>query len=261
MSQDHKRMPRETDAMHPRSGVHWARTRHRRATDASDQERLRTLTSEVALAAERERGRIAAGLHDELGQLLALAKMKAGMAATATDAEERASQLGDLRKVLEEAICATRSLTFELGSPLLQEPGLEAALSSLGEEVEAKSGIRVRFHCDGASIPLPEQEKLILYQAVRELLFNVVKHAGAGSATVSASCSGGRLRIAVQDDGVGFNPEGQDQCFDRSGGFGLFSLRERLSYLGGRVVLDSGPDRGTRVLLEVPLRSDSRGDS
>lgn len=255
MSKEHKlRLPQEKDAEPGRGRLHRPRTTRRRAVDASYRERLRALASEVALAAERERSRIATGLHDELGQLLALAKMKAGAAAATTDAEERDSQLRDLGKVLDEAIRATRSLTFDLGSPMLEEVGLEAALSSLGEEVQAKNGIRVRFESDGASRSLPEEVGLALYQAVRELLFNVVKHAGTRSATVSTSCSSGHLRIAVQDDGVGFDPEGLGRCFDRTGGFGLFSLRERLSYLGGRVVLDSGPGRGTRVVLEMPLR-------
>jgi len=259
MSQENKRSLRETDTLPRLEGTH--RARRRRSLDASYQERLRALASEVALAAERERRRIATGLHDEVGQLLALAKMKVGAAAVAESGEERATQLGDLSKVLDEAIGAIRSLTFELGSPMLEELGLEPALSRLGEEMEAKSGIRVHFQGDGAVAVLPKEVALTLYQAVRELLFNVVKHACTLSAVVSISCSNRWLRIAVQDEGVGFDPEGLGQCFGRTGGFGLFSLRERLDRLGGRVVLNSEPGGGTRVVLEVPLYPESQEDS
>lgn len=260
MSHEHKLRLWEKGGDARRSDVHRPRTQRRRAADVSYQERLRALASEVALAAERERRRIATGLHDELGQLLALAKMKAGAAAAAVDAEVRAAQLGDLRRVLDDAIRATRSLTFELGSPMLEE-GLEAALASLGEEVQDKSGIQVRFEGDGGSDALPDEAALTLYHAVRELLFNVVKHSGTRSATVSTSRPRGSFRVVVQDDGVGFDPEGLARCFGPAGGFGLFSMRERLSYLGGRMVLDSAPGRGTRVVLEVPLGPDRRDDA
>jgi signal transduction histidine kinase len=228
------------------------RSRHgRRALDVAYQDRLRALASQ---AAERERGRIARGLHDQLGPLLALAKMKIGAMKAATDREEKETHLEDLRTVLEEAIRATRSLTFELGSPGIEHLGLEAALQSLGEEVGTKCGIRVRFESDGGPISLPDETSLVLYQAVRELLFNVVKHAGTRSASVATARRGECVRITVRDGGVGFCPEELRQCFTPSGGFGLLSLRERLEYLGGRMELESSPGRGTQVVLEVPLR-------
>ena len=94
---------------------------------------------------------------------------------------------------------------------------------------------------------------VLLFQAVRELLVNVVKHAGASKVRVGTRSDGGELIIDVRDDGIGFNPEGLALKVDRDGGYGLFSIHERLSSVGGRMHIDAHRGRGTLVSLSVPL--------
>jgi signal transduction histidine kinase len=99
---------------------------------------------------------------------------------------------------------------------------------------------------------VPEHVAVLLFQAVRELLVNVVKHARASAAWITCEEDQGDIRIVVGDDGVGFDASGKDPFFSTTGSFGLFSVRERLGSLGGFVEIDSGSE-GTRVTLGVPL--------
>jgi signal transduction histidine kinase len=207
-----------------------------------------TLAAEVFLAEERERRRIAAGLHDQVGQLLATARMM--LSATEKGAE---ADLEEIRNLLDQALRATRSLTFELSSPVLDQLGLNAALESLGEDLESRSGIRCRFRSRGRDGDVPEEAARVVYQGVKELLFNIVKHAEAHAVAISTARQDGHLSVMVEDDGRGFDVSSLGEGFGPSGGFGLFSLRECLSHLGGRLEIRSGRGRGTRVTLEVPL--------
>ena len=216
-------------------------------------EQLQTLTSELSLAEERERRRIATGLHDQIGQTLAIVKMRlGGLDAAAVDGDAR-RQLAELRELVDQTVNAIRSLTFELSSPLLYELGLEAALQALAEQVEERHGIACGFDTDRASKPLTDDSNVVLYYVVRELLFNVVKHAEAHRARVAVRVDGGEIRITVEDDGVGFDATGFGETFGASGGFGLFSIRERLNHLGGSLAVESDSGRGTRVVVTAPL--------
>jgi len=223
----------------------------------TDQKRLRSLASQLALAEERERRRIAAALHDDVGQTLALALIKLGELAAASPPPEFAATIVWVHEMIALVLKRTRSLTFELSPPVLYELGFEDALGWLVEEFQKQHPLRWEFRGEHLSPPLEDDVRVTLFQGARELLFNVVKHARAETVTVQVECDPGEVRVRVEDDGVGFaadelrsNPKAKD-------GFGLFSVRERLESLGGRLEVDSQPGRGTRATLAAPLASSS----
>ena len=140
----------------------------------------------------------------------------------------------------------------ELGPVVLNEHDLAAAVESVGKRMESY-GLRVVVCDDGLPKPLHRDVLGLLFQSVRELLFNVVKHAGTDSATVSLKRVGGEVRVTVADSGGGFDASRQQAGPSPAGGFGLLSIRERLDLLGGRVEMDSSPGQGTRIELAAPL--------
>jgi PAS domain S-box-containing protein len=215
--------------------------------------RLRTLASELSLAEERERRQIAADLHDHTSQALAVAKIKLAALEKEVRSENLAAHLEEIRKLLEETIEHTRALTFELSPPVLYQIGFEAAVSWLAEQFQKEHGISCQFEDDWQSKPLDEDVRTILFKATRELLLNITKHAKAKKARLSVQKDDEAIRVTVQDDGIGFDTSAQDPPASATGGFGLFSIRERLNYIGGQVEIYSGPGRGTRVTLTAPL--------
>jgi signal transduction histidine kinase len=175
-----------------------------------------------------------------------------------------ARALEEVRQQVESAIQASRSLTFELSSALLYELGLEAALGSLAERYDHRHGLRVDFEAkvqprSSIHSAVVEDTAVILYRAVRELLRNVVKHAGAKSARVSLERDGNRVRITVEDDGAGFDAARAGESRGEDGGFGLFSLRQQLASMGGRLEVCSTAGEGSRVVVVAPARGRRRG--
>ncbi len=213
------------------------------------QRRLRSLASQLSLAEERERKRMASGLHDQVGQPLAAVKMKLG-ALRGLLSDGLVDQVDEIRELIDQAIHEMRSLTFELSPPILYDLGLEPALEWLVEQVQAEHGILGRFEDDGQNKPLGDDSRGLLFWVVRELLLNVVKHAKARTATVSIWRDDDELRVSVEDDGVGFDTSEIEKM---TRGFGLFSIRQRLTEFGGQVEVESKPGQGTRVILVAPL--------
>jgi len=217
------------------------------------QDKLRALSSELLLTEERERRRIATELHDRIGQTLAVTKIKLGELREALPPDTAADVLTDIRQFIEQTIQDTRSLTFELSPPVLYELGLEAALAWLVSQIQKKHGLRIELKDDGRPKPLHKGCRVIAFQAARELLFNIVKHAQTKSATIAIRRDDDAVRIDVEDDGIGFNAS-EFESFDAgSMGYGLFSVRERLHPLGGRMEIHSQPGHGTRVTMVVPM--------
>jgi signal transduction histidine kinase len=219
------------------------------------QEQLRALAAEVAMAEERERQRIATGLHDQVGQLLALAKLRLSAWLTAAPSGIPKQSLEDIRVLLEQAIWATRAFTFELSSPVLYKLGLVPALKSLSEWMEEEYGIRCHFTSDHQSIPLPAELRALLFRIGRELLCNVVKHAQACQVRMSLAGVGTHLCLTVHDDGRGFDAQQAGKRLGSTGGFGLFSISENMVRIGGRLEITSAPGEGTRVVVIVPIES------
>ncbi|OPY79761.1 MAG: Oxygen sensor histidine kinase NreB [Syntrophorhabdus sp. PtaU1.Bin058] len=220
----------------------------------SYQKQLRSLASELSLTEERERRRIATLLHDHIGQILAVSKIKLGALLDTAKTSVFAKDLNEISGHVEQAIKYTRSLTFELSPPILYDLGLEPALEWLAEQFQAQhGGIRCTFESDQFHKPLSEEISVFLFTAVRELLVNVAKHSAAGDAKVTIRRVDNTISIHVADNGTGFNASRKDLYLDENKGFGLFSIRERLRHLGGQMEVRSQRGRGTRVLLTAPL--------
>ncbi len=231
----------------------------------ASQERLRALATELNLAEQRERKRLAAELHDHLQQTLVLGKLKVGQGKRAVHGLPALSEvMDDVDEVLSEALNYTRTLVSELSPPVLRDHGLAAGLHWLARYMK-KRDMAVTVRADGAEgIQLPEEQALLLFQSVRELLINSSKHAGVGEATVTAECADGRLRIEVADEGSGFDlaAVSRDGAAETGAGlsskFGLFSIDERMRAMGGVFELRSSPGQGTSATLVLPLQTRSQ---
>lgn len=214
------------------------------------QARLRALASELVLTEQRERRRLATDLHDYLAQLLVLARLKLSQAQPKTAGGSANDLLLQAQDALKQALTYTRTLVADLTPPVLREFGLPAALTWLGDHMRPH-GLSVTVTIEEDSPPLPEDQAVLLFQSVRELLMNVSKHAGTDQASVSLSMEEGEvLRILVEDRGQGFDITAADRPTAQ---FGLFSIRERMQVMGGTLEMDSAPGHGTRAMLILPL--------
>lgn len=222
---------------------------------ASYQSKLRSLASELSLAEERERRRIAAELHDRIGQSLAITKIKLGVLGEKVGSSEVRQEVEEVRTLINQTIQDTRSLTVEISPPILYELGFEAAVEWLGEHIQEQHGLSTKVTCDGKLEPLGNDVRVLLFKVVQELLINIVKHAQAEEAVVSLFAEGDGLRIVVEDDGCGFEVEGIRSSIGHMAGFGLFNICERINDLGGRVVVRSKPRKGTHITVSSPRRS------
>jgi chemotaxis methyl-accepting protein methylase/signal transduction histidine kinase len=219
---------------------------------------VRSLAAELALAEERERQAIARDLHDDLGQVLNVAKLKVdNLLRSWRDAASQAP-LRELEELVSQASRNVRSLTFQVSPPVLTELGLVPALQWLAEDMQRTHGIAVEVEDDGASKPLGQAARSLVFRAVRELLINVSKHAKVTSARVETKRSSDDLVVTVSDAGVGFDAA---QVLGPSPpGFGLLSVRERLEFIGGTTAITSVPGSGTVVTLDVPLQAAEETD-
>ncbi|MFA5110908.1 MAG: response regulator [Desulfobaccales bacterium] len=217
------------------------------------QEQLRSVASELSLTEERERRRLATDLHDHVGQILALAQIKLGAIRESASSTSLVEPMDEIRRLIEQTIQYTRSLTFELSPPILYDLGFEAAVEWLAELMQDQHGIAILVQADRSSKPLDDELRVLLFQTVRELLLNVIKHANARHIRVMLARENSTLQVKMEDDGLG---QGGSSEFPLDGpfGFGFFSIRERLKYLGGHLNVESEPGWGTRVTLGVPLK-------
>ena len=214
-------------------------------------EQLRALAAELTLTEQRERRRMARVLHDHLQQLLVGAKFRLTVLGRHADTVVQQATR-EVERLLDDAIQSSRSLTAELSPPILHEGGLNAGLEWLARWMAERQGLFVDLTCEPETAPLVEDVKVLLYEAVRELLFNAVKHANTRSAIVNVRRVQGQVQVVVSDEGAGFDPEAIPRAGEKGGGFGLFSIRERLDLIGGRLEIDSAPGKGSRFVLTAP---------
>ena len=218
------------------------------------QQRLRALASELTLTEERERRNIALDLHDHVGQSLAAMRMQLAVAQKESGGRKVAAILDEVSGSLRTAIQDTRNVISDLSSPILNELGLAAALSEwIKERIGERYGLETQFIDDGEPRPLGKDTEAILYRSVRELLTNVVKHANANRVSVSLQRRGGAVQIVVEDDGAGFADSRTPDKDSTESGFGLFSIKERMSDLNGSLEIESHPWQGVRAILTAPL--------
>jgi PAS domain S-box-containing protein len=212
---------------------------------------LRALVGKLTLTEQNERKRLAKILHDHLQQLLVAAKFQlASLGRVGTDpVKQIAQKVGEL---IDESIAASRSLTAELSPHVLHESGLNAAIEWLARWMADKQGFSINLELE-AIAPLPDIPKIMLFESIRELLLNAIKHSNARSAVVQLGSTDEFLRVVVSDQGVGFDPNAMRPTHESSGGFGLFSIRERLELIGGQFEIESAPGKGSRFVLSVPI--------
>jgi PAS domain S-box-containing protein len=210
--------------------------------------KLRELAVQLDQAEQQERRRVAQILHDDLQQVLVGTRLKLdAVKKTASDADQRKT-VEQVEENLANACATMRSLCVELHPPVLFEGGIAAALKWLADDVKEKFGLAVKLVMDKIDESSVLMLRTFVFNAVRELLFNVVKHGGVNSAEVRVSAADAdSVRIEVRDRGIGFDP-----MQVRAGGFGLFSIRERAEYLGGIVTIQSKPGKGSCITLTLP---------
>jgi signal transduction histidine kinase len=213
----------------------------------SAHQRLRSHSAQVALEIEQAQRRAAEDLHDGIGQLLALAKIKLGLLRDQAEAVPPDPRLQEIASLIGEVRERSREMTWRLSPPALYEVGLVAALQWLAKDMERRYGLRVTVEEEGECNELDEESRISLFRSVSELLINVAKHANVDRAVVRVSKCVRDIMIIVEDRGVGFDAS------SNTNEYGLFSVRERLHHLGGILTIASRRGEGTRITLIAPL--------
>jgi PAS domain S-box-containing protein len=211
---------------------------------------LRRLSAQMTMTEERERRMLAEDLHDNLGQLLAVIKIKL----TTLAAGLLPSSISEVVALVDQAELSARSITMELSPPILHSLGLMLALEWLGDEMERVYGIVVRIEGDPCENALGQEVQAVLYRSVRELLINVAKHAGVREASVSCLCGESQVVLVVDDDGCGFDSADHHGTMSGQRSFGLSSIYERMINIGGAMEVDSSPGNGATITLTVPCQ-------
>jgi len=255
---------RSTPTRQPNGDIHWSGFLHN-ISDRKEMEKslnakgeqLASMAIDLSLAEERERRRIASVLHDHIGQLLLLGKIKLdSLAGVFTQACHR-NTYNEIHEILTRSISDARSLTQQLNPPLLAKAGLEAALEWLAKKMDHDYSLQVDFTDDRRKKPLDEEFRAILFQSARELLINVAKHARTSRASLFIGREADTLLLTVEDRGAGFPLSPNfDTAIQQNSSFGLFNIRQRIRYLGGEMTIVSAPGCGTRATIRVPITDD-----
>ena len=241
-------------------GVSHDITRRREAEEANKkhleqineyQKKLKKLNYELTIAEERERRRIAEYLHDGLGQTISIASIKLSSITRGNLPPAEKKTLEESAGLLRAAVSESRTLVYDLSPPVLYELGLIAAIKWKLEQIENQVHIKTRFHTDENSLALKSDIKVLLFRMVCELLSNAIKHSGADLITVEIQASIQCISILVSDNGKGFNFH-QDMDLSELGGFGLFSINERIDSLQGSLLIESTQSQGTKITVTVP---------
>lgn len=230
------------------------RVKRRTESLISYQDQLRSLASQLSKAEEQERQRLATELHDNLGQMLAICKMKMDGLQKDRLPDGTASEIDVIQKMVEDSLSYSRKLMSDLKPPpTLDKEDVRATIEWLAENMK-KHELNVIVEDDKQPKRTSKDIRTTLLQCVRELLFNVIKHAGVDEACVKMSRHDNQVQIIVEDEGKGFDTEKNITTTAEEGGFGLFNIRERLDLLECDVSIDSEPDKGTTVTIWAPLK-------
>lgn len=220
------------------------------------QRRLKDLAREVTITEEVTRKQIAVDLHDHVGQLLASMRVQLASINKVEENPEIIGRVENISEVLRTAIQATRDAIFNLSLPQLNEIGLYAAVHDwMHEEIELKHNINTSISGEDEKFYFDENTRFLLFRSIRELMINVMKHAQATLLKIDFKRKNELLEISVQDDGIGFNYS-PNLLRMKSNTYGLFSIQERLSDLGGIMTVDSEGGKGTDIKLLIPLKDD-----
>ena len=217
-------------------------------------EQLRSLAAELVMTEERERRQISLDLHDNIGQTLALTKIKIDSLQELSSTYGFTTILDQIQDLISQSIRQTRSLITEISPSILYELGFAEAVEWLSEQIETQHGLKVILKNDLKNRDIDKEVQVLLFRAVRELLLNIVKHAKASRSYITLHTAGENILISVKDNGIGFDKANINVTKKESGGFGLLSMQERLKYIGGLLEIKSGKEYGTSVNLVVPRK-------
>lgn len=236
-------------------------TRHKHAQEKfiNYQTQLKRLSSKLSLTEEQERRHISEELHDRIGQALTVIKMKLENIQETQAYTDTNGILRETRELLDKAIQDTRTLTFELSPPVLFELGFEPAVEWLTDQFKKQHNIAIDFVGCGLTKMVEDDVSFFLFKSVRELLFNVIKHARAHKIKVTLLKKDNKISIDIDDDGIGFDFSNSQFTVDKLSGFGLFSIRERMEHFGGNFAIKSKPGQGACVTLTMPLEQQEGG--
>jgi signal transduction histidine kinase len=216
--------------------------------------KIRALASSLIIAEQEERQRIAQILHDDLQQRLFAVKMQMPFLKDAHEKQDEQAfhdNLEQLQTWLADAIGTTRSLSKDISPLILQKEGFVEALKWLAAQMKELHNLDVTLEVDGVQPAFDQNLGTELFQAVRELLFNVVKHAETKKATVSLEHPDGLIRITVADGGKGFDAEKMTTNWQNA--HGLLNIHQRLNLLGCRLEILSAQKGGSRIVIDVPV--------
>jgi two-component system CheB/CheR fusion protein len=217
------------------------------------EQQIRTLASQLNMAEQHERHRISQILHDELQQQLFAVRMQLSMLREAVEDGNKQVQTSEfplVEKAVSEAIEMTRSLSIELSPAILEGEGLYEAIVWLSAQMEEKFGLKVSTRTQGMDPPLEPSLRVLLYQIVHELLFNVVKHSGTLAAEVLMQQNAEGLILTVRDQGTGFDTKAV--LAPEAALHGLRNIDNRLKLMGCTMTVKSNPGKGTETIIEVP---------
>lgn len=218
----------------------------------SAQKNLRAMASEIVLADERSRQHFATDLHDTVVQTMGAAKLRSQLMQDKIP-EDVMQLYSEMQDYISQSITQARQIMAEMSPPVLYELGFVPALEWLTEQMQRQHSFPIFFEDKNGTGTLAHEIEVLLFQATRELLMNVIKHSKAESAVIRYSTnSDNRVRIEVIDDGIGLDRRKAFRTDQSSGGFGLFSIRERLRHVGGHLTFRSKPGRGTQVIITAP---------
>jgi signal transduction histidine kinase len=211
------------------------------------QRELKELSKRLVEAEERERRAISRELHDEVGQSLSalLIDVENLTEMSSEDAVFRPS-LQKIKTLAENCVNEVRNMALLLRPSMLDDLGLVAALDWQAREVSKRTGMFVDTIDENVSNSLPEEHKTCVYRIVQEALNNCSKHAYAKNVRIVVRQEPNHLRVSIEDDGKGFDAR-------RARGLGLVGMNERVSHLGGVLKVESDPERGTRLRVDLPL--------
>jgi PAS domain S-box-containing protein len=216
---------------------------------------INSMAQELSVTEERERLRIAEELHDQIAPKLLLVKMRIQSLVDLLQGGVDDDAIESIMALIDQSISGISSLTLQLRPPILANAGLEAALKWLAEEFNENYGLVVKITDDKTFKPMRYEIRSAIFQIVRELLLNVVKHAATKNAWITIKRRNDKIDITIEDDGCGTELSNFSCDKPKPGGFGIYNTRMKIEHLGGELVIDSSPGSGTRAYISAPLDS------
>ncbi len=218
-------------------------------------QQVHALSKALTVAEQRERLHFSQVLHDDLQQILFSAKMRLDVIeeSISPEGKQDLDELSGVGQLIDKATDTARSLALELNPPILKNEGFDASLQWLTRHMAQRYGLSIETRISPEVTDVGEVDRILIIQLVRELLFNVVRHAKTKDVSIEAEKNGKKLRIVVKDRGVGFDADAVRDRQGSSKGMGIFSIEERLRLFGGNLEIESERSRGTTATILLPV--------